>query len=129
MNQKVDLIMQSKKSRQWQQMFEHADALINLHPRKPEGHRHKGDALIMLGQQEQDDTAAIQILTESDLCLRKALGLCNGPSYRWMEKEITQSQSKNAKVKTLKERKKTCKEKTAILDQLKLAMEQYDTLM
>ena len=85
----LDLIMQSKESRQWQQMVEHANALIDVLPRKPDGHRHKGDALIMLGQQEQDDTEAVQILTESDQCLRKALGLCNGPDYRLMEKETT----------------------------------------
>ena len=58
----LDLIMQSKENRQWQEMVEHANTLIDVLPRKPDGHRHKGDALIMLGQQEQDDTEAVQIL-------------------------------------------------------------------
>ena len=104
-------------------MLEQAQGLIELHPRRIEGHRHKGDALMMLGQQQQNDQADLQLLDESEQSLRKALGLCNSASMRALEKEVEQSLYLNAKLKDLKQRQLAQMEQSNALAGIQSTME------
>ena len=119
----LEMIMQSKQSKQWQLMVEQSQGLIDLHPRRIEGHRHKGDALMMLGQQQQNDQADLQLLDESEQSLRKALGLCNSASMRALEKEVEQSLYLNAKLKDLKQRQLAQMEQSNALAGIQSTME------
>ena len=121
--------MEHRESQQWQQVIDMAQGLIELHPRRAEGYRHIGDAIMMIGLQEQEDQAALERLDESELNLRKGLGLCNGAEMREEEKQIEQSLFKNAKLKQLRQIRVDGVKKGNILADTQSAMEEYLKLM
>ena len=110
-------------------MIEQAEKAKVLFKEKTEGHRLHGEALVMIGQAEEDAEKAIQVIDEGMTYIRKGIALCLSLKASAIEKELEQQLLKARKVMQLKQRRHTRQEKEALLDRLKQTMDLYSELM